>query len=197
MDTLTGAIERITYYNDENGYTVLRLKPERGGRAAGLSREGLVTVTGNLPELSPGEYVKLGGTWTNHPKHGVQFQVEVCEQTLPASLDGIRRYLGSGLIRGIGPRLADRIVDVFGKKTLEVIEEHPERLQEVADIGPKRAAGIAAAWEEQRQVKEIMIFLQGHGIGANLAIKIYKQYGNEALNIVRGDPYRLECPGPR
>lgn len=191
MDTLTGAVERITYYNPENGYTVLRLKPERGGRAAGLSRDGLATVVGNLPELSPGEHLKLSGSWTTHPKHGMQFQAEVCEQALPATLEGIRRYLGSGLIKGIGPRLADRIVDAFGGQTLDVIEQHPERLQQVADIGPKRAAGIAAAWEEQKQVKEIMIFLQGHGISASLAIKIYKQYGNEALEIVRSDPYRL------
>ena len=190
MDTLIGSVERVTYYNTENGYSVLRLRPERG-RPPGLSREGLVTVTGNLPELAPGEHLKLLGSWANHPKHGLQFQVEICEQALPATLAGVRRYLGSGLVKGIGPRLAERIVDHFGEHTLEIIEEHPEQLEAVADIGPKRAARIAAAWEEQKQVKEIMLFLHSHGISTNLATKIYKHYGNQALQIVRSDPYQL------
>jgi exodeoxyribonuclease V alpha subunit len=127
----------------------------------------------------------------SHPKHGHQFQVEYCEQTLPATVAGIRRYLGSGLIKGIGPRLAERIVDFFGAHTLEVIENQPRRLEEVADIGPHRAALIAAAWDELRQVKEIMLFLHGHSISTNLAVKIYKQYGDQALAIVQSDPYRL------
>lgn len=194
MDTLIGCIERVTFYNPENGYSVLRLRPERstlpsGGRA--LNSDGLVTVTGNLPEISPGQYLRLNGSWINHPKHGQQFQVEICELTMPATLAGIRRYLGSGLIKGIGPRLADRIVAHFGKNILGVIENQPERLREVADIGAKRAHIIAVAWEEQRQVKEIMLFLHSYGIGANLAIKIYKQYGDQALDIVRSNPYRL------
>src|SRR3990172_4998648 len=112
MDTLVGSVERVTYYNPDNGYSVLRLRPE-GGRLPGLARDGLATVTGNLPELSPGEHVRLSGNWVNHPKHGLQFQVEFCEQTLPATLAGIRRYLGSGLVKGIGPRLAERIVAHF------------------------------------------------------------------------------------
>ena len=190
IETLRGSVERITYYNPENGYSVLRLRPERS-RAPGLNREGLVTVTGNLPELVPGEYLRLSGEWINHPKHGLQFQVEVCEQTIPASVTGIRRYLGSGLIKGIGPRLAERIVDKFGEQTLRVIEEQPDLLRQVEDIGPKRAGRIAAAWEEQKQVKEIMLFLHSHGVSTNLAVKIYKQYGNEALQVVRTDPYRM------
>ena len=194
MDTLTGSVERITFYNPENGYTVLRLSPERGlgpGLMRGLSHEGLATVTGNLPELTAGQYLRLSGQWVNHPKHGLQFEVEVCEHTMPATVAGMRRYLGSGLIRGIGPRLADRIVAHFGKQTLDVIENQPERLREVADIGPKRAGLIAGAWEEQKQVKEIMLFLHGHGVSTNLAIKIYKQYGEDALQVVQTDPYRL------
>jgi exodeoxyribonuclease V alpha subunit len=190
MDTLHGAVERITYYNPENGYSVLRLRPE-GGRPSGMSREGLVTVTGNLPELSPGEYLKLRGSWVNHPRHGLQFQAEICEQALPATLAGIRRYLGSGLVKGIGPRLAERIVAHFGEHTLEVIEEHPEQLQAVPDIGPKRVARIAAAWQEQKQVKEIMLFLHSYGVSTNLATKIYKRYGDQALQVVRSDPYQL------
>ena len=190
METLSGSIERVTFYNPENGYSVVRLRPDRG-RIPNLSRDGLATATGNLPELSEGEHVQLSGTWINHPRHGMQFQIEVCEQTLPATTTGIRRYLGSGLVRGIGPRLAERIVAHFGLETLEIIENQPERLTEVEDIGPKRSGLIALAWEEQRQVKEIMLFLHGHGISTNLAVKIYKQYGKEALQVVKTDPYRL------
>jgi len=191
MDTLSGAVENIIYYNPENGYSVVRLRPERSRSLPVTLRDGLVTVTGNLPELSAGENLRLQGHWIRHPKHGMQFQVEICEQTLPATLAGIRRYLGSGLIKGIGPRLADRIVSHFGMKTLDIIENYPEQLQQVSDIGPKRTRLISAAWQEQKQVKEIMLFLHSHNISTNLAIKIYKQYGDQALGIVKSDPYRL------
>jgi exodeoxyribonuclease V alpha subunit len=196
VDILSGSVEHITYHNPENGYTVLRLRPERGpgipnrGRP-GLNRAGLVTVVGNLPELNPGEHLKLQGQWFNHPKHGYQFNVEICENTLPATVTGIRRYLGSGLVKGIGPHLAERIVTHFGRETLDIIEEHPERLREVPDIGPKRTRKIAQAWEEQRQVKEIMLFLHGHGVSTNLAVKIYKTYGDTALETVQNNPYQL------
>jgi exodeoxyribonuclease V alpha subunit len=190
MEVLSGSVERVTYYNAENGYSVIRLRPERLS-ARGVNREGLITAVGNLPELSAGEYLRLQGQWVNHPTHGLQFQIEICEQTLPATVAGIRRYLGSGLIKGIGPRLAERIVARFGTDTLNVIEEQPERLREVADIGPKRSRMIARAWEEQKQVKEIMLFLHSYGVSTNLAIKIYKQYGDQALPIVQSDPYRL------
>jgi exodeoxyribonuclease V alpha subunit len=191
MDTLTGSLERITYYNPDNGYTVLRLRPDRARGVPGLSRDGLATVVGNLPELNPGEHLSLKGRWSNHPKHGQQFSAEICEQTLPATVAGIRRYLGSGLVKGIGPRLAERIVAHFGPKTLEIIEDHPERLHEVPDIGPKRTRKIAQAWEEQRQVKDIMLFLHSHGVSTNLAVKIYKTYGNAALDTVQNNPYQL------
>jgi len=190
LETLTGSVERITFYNPENGYSVLRLRPE-GGQVGGLDREGLVTVVGNLPEVALGESLRLTGQWTSHARHGLQFQPETCEQLLPATLVGIRRYLGSGLIKGIGPRLAERIVRHFGLQTLEVIENHPEQLQEVPDIGRKRSRLIAAAWREQKQVKEIMLFLHSHAVSTNLAIKVYKQYGDQALHVVRTDPYRL------
>ena len=190
VDKLAGSIERITYYNDENGYSVLRLLPdERQGAAE--DRQGLVTVTGNLPELAPGEYLKMNGEWIDHPKHGRQFQVETIEQSYPATLEGIRRYLGSGLLEGIGPKLAERIVDHFGVDTLDVIENHPKRLRQVPDIGPKRMKIIVQAWEEQRLIKDIMIFLHGHGITTNLALKIYKQYGDQALIIVQENPFQL------
>ena len=173
MEPLTGSVERITFYNAENGYSVVRLRPDHQNLPA-ANRAGLVTIIGNLPELSPGEHVRLQGRWTNHPKHGLQFQVEVLEQSMPATVVGIKRYLGSGLIQGIGPRLAERIVDHFGERTLEIIDERPELLREVPDIGPKRSRQIARAWDEQRQVKDIMLFLHGHGVTTNLAIKIFK-----------------------
>ncbi len=190
MDTLTGSVERITYYNPENGYSVVRLRPDQPPRHVAL-RGDLATVVGNLPELTPGEHLRLTGDWTNHPKHGLQFQTETCEQVLPATVAGISRYLGSGLIKGIGPRLAERIVDEFGDQTLEVIEIEPERLLEVPDIGPKRSRSIAKAWEEQKQVKDIMLFLHSQDVSTNLAIKIYKQYGDQSLQVVQSDPYRL------
>ena len=190
MDNLAGSVERVTYYNQENGYSVVRLRPEKR-RTPGADRQGMVTITGNLPELSPGEHLDLEGKWVNHPNYGLQFEVAVCRQTLPASTAGIQRYLGSGLVKGIGPRLAERIVQTFGLDTLDVIDEQPGRLREVADIGPKRTKMIAAAWQEQRQVKEIMVFLHSYGVSTNLAIKIYKEYADQSLAVVQDDPYRL------
>jgi exodeoxyribonuclease V alpha subunit len=190
MDTLTGSVERITYYNPENGYSVIRLLPDKTP-GLGAASDDLATVVGNLPEISPGEHLRLTGNWKNHPKHGLQFQTETCEQILPATVAGISRYLGSGLIKGIGPRLAERIVDQFGDQALEVIEHDPERLLEVPDIGPKRSRSIADAWEEQKQVKDIMLFLHSHDVSTNLAIKIYKQYGDQSLQVVQSDPYSM------
>ncbi|MEW6717826.1 MAG: ATP-dependent RecD-like DNA helicase [Chloroflexota bacterium] len=190
MDNLSGSVERIVYYNPETGYSVLNVRPEQRN-IPDLDSQNLVTVVGNLPEISPGTHVQLSGRWVKHPKYGLQFQVEVCELTLPATVSGIKRYLSSGLIRGIGPRLAENIVDHFGAQTLEVIEQHPERLIEVPNIGPKRSQQILTAWEEQRQVKDIMLFLHAHGVSTNLAIKIYKNYGDQSLEVVQNDPYRL------
>ena len=147
MNTLSGSVERITYYNEENGYSVIRLRPSGRRHLPTISREGLVTIVGNLPQLSPGEHLKLKGQWVKHAQHGTQFQVETCEQSLPANVAGIRRYLGSSLIRGIGPRLAENIVETFGENTLTVIEEQPERLLDVPNIGTKRAQNITTAPE--------------------------------------------------
>jgi exodeoxyribonuclease V alpha subunit len=183
MDTLEGTVERITYFNPDNGYSVIRLKPARGA--------DLVTLVGNLPELTPGEHVRLQGQWTSHSEYGRQFKVDKCEQTLPATVEGIRRYLGSGLIKGVGPKTAERIVQTFGAETLNVIDLQPDRLREVPDIGPKRYRLIRDAWDTQKHIKEVMVFLQGHGVSTGLAVKIYKQYGDESLNIVRTDPYQL------
>ena len=194
MDNLSGSVERITFYNPENGYTVLRLRPEVRGRQhlPGLSFDGLVTVVGNLPELSPGEHLRLQGNWDNHPKHGQQFKAEICEQVLPSTVAGMESYLGSGMVKGIGPKLAERIVGHFQESTFDIIEERPERLLEVPGIGQDRTGKIIAAWKEQKQVKEIMLFLHSHGVSTNLAVKIYKTYGESALQIVQENPYQLE-----
>lgn len=194
QDQISGSVERITYYNEENGYTVLRLKPDsRGMMPYKYPARGqeLVTVIGNLPELNPGEWLKLTGRWSSHPKHGRQFQADICEQTLPATTEGIKRYLGSGLIRGVGPVMAERIVNKFGEEALDVIEFEPARLREVLGIGAKRIKSINKAWEEQKAIKDVMIFLQSHGVSTGLAIKIYKKYGDNSLAVVKNTPYRL------
>jgi exodeoxyribonuclease V alpha subunit len=193
-DQISGSVERITFYNEENGYTVLRLKPDSRGMLPfkyASGREAFITVVGNLPELNLGEWLKLTGKWVNHPRHGRQFQVEFCEQAQPASIEGIKRYLGSGLIRGIGPVMAERIVDKFGDQSLDVIELEPGRLREVPGIGPKRVDQVLKAWDEQRAIRDVMLFLQSHGVSSNLAIKIYKQYGDDSLSVVQKSPYQL------
>jgi exodeoxyribonuclease V alpha subunit len=194
VDTLSGSVERIAFYNSENGYTVLQLLPGTSSKKTklhGANRGGLVTVVGNLPQVTPGENLQLQGRWVVHPKHGDQFLAEICKVTVPATITGIQRYLGSGLVKGIGPALAERIVTYFGTEALDIIEDSPHRLREVPDIGPKRTTKIVQAWCEQREVKEIMLFLHSHGVTTNLAVKIYKTYGDNALAVVWGDPYAL------
>ncbi|NPV67795.1 MAG: ATP-dependent RecD-like DNA helicase [Anaerolineae bacterium] len=186
---LKGTVERVTYYNAENGYTVLRMKPEQP--RLGMSRDGLITVVGELPELQPGESVEFDGQWVEDARYGHQFRAESVRQIMPATIEGMRRYLGSGLIKGIGPRTAEKIVDYFGLDTLSVLDRDPERLLEVPDVGQKRMQMIARAWAEQQAIKEVMLFLQGHRISTGLAIKIYKTYGDEAIHKVQENPYRL------
>ncbi len=182
-ERLEGAVERITYYNEENGYSVVRLNVN--------TRSDMVTVVGNLPEVQPGESLQLEGRWTTHPQYGLQFQAEWCKQVLPATVEGIRAYLGSGMIKGVGPVTAQRIVQRFGVDTLRVLDEEPARLREALGVGPKRAASVTEAWEEQKHIREVMMFLQTHGVSTNLAVKIYKTYGDDALEVVQEDPYRL------
>jgi len=190
MDTLEGIVERITYYNRENGYTVLRLKPSR--RAGPLfADQGLVTVVGNLPEITPGESLRLRGLWTTHRDHGRQFKAEMCEQILPATVEGIKKYLGSGLIKGIGPVTAARIVKKYGLETLDVLDHHPERIREVLGVGPKRVALISQAWADQKVIKQVMLFLQSHGVTTGLAVKIFRQYGEAAIDVVQRNPFQL------
>ncbi|MFE6750475.1 ATP-dependent RecD-like DNA helicase [Kitasatospora purpeofusca] len=179
-----GVLERITYANEETGYTVARVDTGRGGN-------DLLTVVGALLGAQPGESLRLHGRWGSHPQYGRQFVVENYTTVLPATVQGIQRYLGSGLIKGIGPRFAERIVERFGVDTLEVIEHEPGRLIEVPGLGPKRTKKIAAAWEEQKAIKEVMVFLQGVGVSTSLAVRIYKQYGDGSIGVVKNEPYRL------
>lgn len=179
-----GVLERITYANEETGYTVARVDTGRGGN-------DLLTVVGALLGAQPGESLRLHGRWGSHPQYGRQFVVENYTTVLPATVQGIQRYLGSGLIKGIGPRFAERIVERFGADTLEVIEKEPGRLIEVPGLGPKRTKKIAAAWEEQKAIKEVMVFLQGVGVSTSLAVRIYKQYEDGSIGVVKNEPYRL------
>jgi exodeoxyribonuclease V alpha subunit len=182
-EQLEGTVERITYYSEETGYSVIRLSVP--------DQLDLATVVGNLPEVQPGESLRLEGVWTTHPQYGRQFKAERCEQILPATVEGIKRYLGSGLVKGVGPVTAARIVQRFGADTLRVLDEEPKRLREALGVGAKRATAIANAWEEQKHIREVMLFLQSHGVSTNLAVKIYKTYGDDALHVVQKDPYRL------
>ncbi len=179
-----GVLERITYANEETGYTVARVDTGRGAN-------DLLTVVGALLGAQPGESLRLHGRWASHPQYGKQFVVENYTTVLPATIQGIQRYLGSGLIKGIGPRFAERIVGQFGADTLEVIEQDPKRLIEVPGLGPKRTRMIAAAWEEQKAIKEVMVFLQGVGVSTSLAVRIYKKYGDSSIGVVKNEPYRL------
>ena len=180
---LEAVLERITYANQDTGYTVARVATNRSS--------DLLTVVGPLLGAQPGESLRLQGRWASHPQYGRQFQVDTYTTVLPATIQGIRRYLGSGLIKGIGPKMAERIVDHFGPATLEVIEQTPGRLVEVPGLGPKRTRMITAAWEEQQAIKEVMVFLQGMGVSTSLAVRIYKTYRDEAIEVVRREPYRL------
>ncbi|SIO89407.1 RecD-like DNA helicase YrrC [Nocardiopsis sp. JB363] len=179
-----GVLERVTYANEENGYTVAKVDTGRGGN-------DLLTVVGSLLGVQPGEALRLRGRWGSHPQYGRQFHVDDYTTVLPATVQGIRRYLGSGLIKGIGPKMAERIVEHFGTDALDVIEEEPKRLIEVPGLGPKRTGLIADAWEEQKAIKEVMVFLQGVEVTTSLAVRIYKKYGDSSIDVVQKEPYRL------
>ncbi|MEV7583067.1 SF1B family DNA helicase RecD2 [Streptomyces erythrochromogenes] len=184
LAVVEGVLERITYANEESGYTVARVDTGRGSG-------DLLTVVGSLLGAQPGESLRMEGRWGSHPQYGRQFAVENYRTVLPATIQGIRRYLGSGLIKGIGPKIADRIVEHFGTGTLDVIEAEPKRLIEVPGLGPKRTKLIGAAWEEQKAIKEVMVFLQGVGVSTSIAVRIYKKYGDASISVVNNQPYRL------
>src|SRR5476651_2574358 len=168
QEVLAGLVERVTFHNDENGSCVLRAKA-RGHR-------DLVTVVGHAATISAGEWITASGEWINDRAHGQQFKARFLKTSAPSSIDGIEKYLGSGMIRGIGPVYAKKLVKAFGEKVFDVIEAEPERLRDVTGIGPKRADGIVAGWAEQRIIRDIMIFLHTNGVGTSRAVRIYKTY---------------------
>ncbi len=183
MPQLDGILERITYQSESTGYTVAQLRP--------AGKRDTVTIVGQLLGVQPGEQLILEGEWRDHPTHGRQFSVQRYHTRLPATIDGIRRYLGSGLIKGVGPATAKRITETFGKYTLDVLDREPERLREVPGLGYKKAELIAAAWREQQRIKDLMLLLQDLGLPTGVAVRIYKHYGDDALAVVQHEPYRL------
>jgi exodeoxyribonuclease V alpha subunit len=183
LTVLYGQIERISYTNEENGFTIAKVRIQ--------GRRELATVVGNMMAPTPGEILEMKGAWTNHPRYGEQFRIVSYTSKVPATVVGIERYLGSGLIKGIGPVMAKRIVSQFGERTLEVIEQDIHRLAEVDGIGQKRIGMIAKAWDEQREIRNVMLFLQSHGVSSGYATKIFKQYGDRSIQVVRENPYRL------
>lgn len=182
-ERLRCVVERITYQNSENGYSVIK--------CAAKGYNDLVTVVGNMAEFHVGSVLSLTGSWRIDSKYGRQFSIESYEETLPATVYGIEKYLGSGLVKGIGPKFAKRIVSTFEADTLTVIETDPDRLIEIVGIGTRRVEQIKKAWIEQKEIKNIMLFLQGHDVSTAHATKIYKQYGADSISVVQENPYRL------
>src|SRR5262249_48290507 len=182
-EVLSGLVERVTFHNEENGFCVLRVKA-RG-------HKDLFTLIGHAAAISAGEWVTASGVWQNDRTHGLQFRARFLKTSAPTSIAGMEKYLASGMIRGIGPVYAKRLLKAFGDKVFDVIQSVPGRLREVDGIGPRRAERIIAAWAEQKIVREIMIFLHSHGVGASRAVRIYKTYGNDAVQVMSENPYRL------
>ena len=188
-EELTGQIERITFVNEQNGYTVARISSPR--------HPGPVTIVGNLPAASLGETLEMKGVWEEHPRFGRQFRILEHRTVRPVSVEGITKYLGSGLVKGIGPEMAERITRKFGEKTLEIIDDRVEELAAVEGIGPKRVEMIRRAWSDQKEIRAVMIFLQAHNVGTAHATRIFKKYGQRAIAVVSENPYRLatDIPG--
>jgi exodeoxyribonuclease V alpha subunit len=182
-ELLSGLVERVTFHNEENGFAVLRVLV--------LGRRDLVTVVGHMAAVTPGESVQATGEWTQDRVHGPQFKATWLRTAAPTSAEGIEKYLASGLLKGIGPHFARRLIAAFGTSVFDVIEREPSRLRDVEGIGPLRATRITEGWQSQRAVRDIMIFLHGHGVGTSRAVRIYKTYGAEAVAVIRENPYRL------
>ena len=189
MVRLSGVIERIVFRNEETHYTVARLRPNDDGR---LFRSELVTLVGALPGVRVGEVVEVEGEWEAHPQHGRHLRVAACTPHAPVTPEGLKKYLGSGVIKGLGPKTAERIVNRFGEQTLAVIELEPERLTEAQGVGASMRDRIIAGWAEQREIRDLMLFLQSHEVSPGLAVKIYRQYGKDSLVTIRENPYTLE-----
>ncbi len=182
-ERLSGSVERVTFHAEESGFCVLRVKVK--------GHRDLVTVVGSAANVSPGEFIEADGWWINDRTHGLQFKTRHLQTVLPSTLEGIEKYLGSGMVKGIGPHFAKRLVESFGENVFDVIEQAPLRLLELAGIGPKRQERVTKAWAEQKAIRAIMVFLQSHGVGTARAVRIYKTYGDTAIDQVRENPYRL------
>ncbi|HUN08536.1 MAG TPA: ATP-dependent RecD-like DNA helicase [Aggregatilineales bacterium] len=191
MDTITGTIERITFFNEENGYTVLKMTPEVKPPANAAARDGTITVVGSMPELAPGEAVEFMGSWITDPRWGMQFRAEVVRPVIPTTEEGIVNYLGSGIVRGIGPQTARKIVNHFGDQTLNILEDDPDRLDEVPGLKKSLVKELIKAWSENQGQRSTMIYLQGYGISSKMAVRIHNYYGGETVKQVQEDPYRL------
>src|SRR5882672_2453187 len=183
MEHLTGAVERVTFHSEETGFCVLRVKV-RGHR-------DLVTVVGTTPTITPGEFIESTGWWVTDRTHGLQFKTQHLRVVPPSTLEGIEKYLGSGMVKGIGPHFAKKLVHAFQEAVFDIIEQTPERLTELDGIGPKRKQRVIDAWSAQKMIREIMVFLHSHGVGTARAVRIYKTYGNDAIVRVQENPYRL------
>src|ERR1700719_3663577 len=183
QEVLAGLVERVTYHNSEKGFCVLRAKA-RGHR-------DVVTVVGHAATIAAGEWVTATGEWVNDRTHGQQLKARCLRTSPPTSANGIEKYLSSGMIRGVGPVYAKKLVRAFGENVFDIIEAAPDRLREVDGIGPVRGASILAAWAEQKAVREIMVFLHSHGVGTARAVRIFKTYGSDAIQVMSENPYRL------
>jgi len=183
LENISGSIERVTFYSHDTGFCVLRVKV-KGHRE-------LITIVGNSLSVNAGEYVECSGVWFNDKSHGLQFKANKLDIIEPTTIEGIEKYLGSGLVKGIGPGFAKRLVTAFGAEVFEIIEHHPEKLMQLNGIGVKRKEQILSAWVEQKRIREIVVFLHSHNIGTARAVRIYKTYGDLAIAKVRENPYRL------
>ncbi|HEB41897.1 MAG TPA: hypothetical protein ENI08_02675, partial [Candidatus Dependentiae bacterium] len=181
-ETLTGTVDRLLFHNEENGFVIFVLQQSTNNEAV---------IKGYMPSIHAGEQVSVQGSWVMHPKFGKQFEAQSCTAHIPTSIIGLKKYLGSGLIKGIGPIYAEKLVTYFGEQVLEIIDKHSQRLQEVDGIGPKRIETIVTAWQDQKEISHIMVFLQEKGISPAYATKIYKHYRAEAINVILQNPYRL------
>jgi len=180
---LSGSVDRVTFHSEESGFCVLRVKVK--------GRRELVTVIGAAASITPGEYIDCMGIWQNDKTHGLQFKAHHLKVVPPTTLEGIEKYLGSGMVKGIGPHFAKVLVKAFREQVFDIIETEPERLKTLPGIGPKRIAKITSAWSEQKAIREIMVFLQSHGVGTGRAVRIYKTYGDDSIVKVSENPYRL------
>jgi len=183
VESLSGLVERVTFFNEENGFAVVKVKAK--------GQRDLVTVVGALPSVSAGEWLTAEGQWVRDAQFGRQFRATIIKSTPPTTLEGIEKYLGSGMVKGIGPVYAKKLVEKFAEKIFDIIENFSGRLQEVEGIGPMRRGKIKAAWADQKIIREIMVFLHSHGVSTSRAVRIYKTYGESAIDRVRANPYLL------